>query len=62
MFLTEVLRVNNLKAWLLMGFLSVLLVLIGNAVGGSSGAMLFFIIALFMNLIGYYYSDKIAST
>lgn len=51
---------NNLKAWLLMGFLSVLLVLFGNAVGGSSGAMLFFIIALFMNLIGYYYSDKIA--
>lgn len=51
---------NNLKAWLLMGFLSILLVLIGNAIGGSAGAMLFFIIALFMNLISYYFSDSIA--
>lgn len=51
---------NNLKAWLLMGFLSILLVLIGNAIGGSSGAMLFFIIALFMNFFGYYFSDSIA--
>ncbi len=43
-----------------MGVLSILLVLIGNEVGGSSGALLFFIIALAMNMIGYYFSDSIA--
>lgn len=51
---------NNIKAFLLMGFLTVLLVLIGNAVGGSSGAMLFFVIALVMNFITFFFSDKIA--
>ncbi len=51
---------NNLKVLLLMSVLSVLLVLIGNEVGGSSGAMLFFLIALGMNFFGYYFSDKVA--
>jgi len=41
-----------------MGILSVLLVLIGGAVGGQSGAILFFVISLGMNLFSYYYSDK----
>ncbi len=53
-------NINTLKVFLLMGVLTVLLVLIGNAVGGSSGALIFFIIALAMNLIGYYFSDSIA--
>ncbi|TEB09200.1 Protease HtpX [Pelotomaculum propionicicum] len=52
--------INTLKVFLLMGVLTVLLVLIGNAVGGSSGALIFLIIALAMNLIGYYFSDSIA--
>ncbi|AEG14670.1 zinc metalloprotease HtpX [Desulfofundulus sp. TPOSR] len=51
---------NNFRAWLLMGLLTVLLVLIGNAVAGSSGAFLFFLIALGMNFFGYYFSDRIA--
>ncbi|MGB9804103.1 zinc metalloprotease HtpX [Desulfofundulus sp.] len=51
---------NNLRAWLLMGLLTVLLVLIGKAVAGSSGAFMFFLIALCMNFFGYYFSDKIA--
>jgi len=51
---------NTLKVWLLMGVLSILLVLMGNAVGGKSGAMLFFLIALGMNFFAYFYSDKIA--
>ncbi|MBE3587770.1 MAG: zinc metalloprotease HtpX [Thermoanaerobacteraceae bacterium] len=51
---------NNFKAWLLMGLLTVLLVLIGDWIGGTSGAFLFFIIALGMNFFGYYFSDKIA--
>lgn len=51
---------NNLKAWLLMGTLSVLLVLFGSAVGGRSGAMLFFVLSLGINLFSYYFSDSIA--
>lgn len=51
---------NTLKVWLLMGTLSILLVLMGGAIGGRSGAMLFFILAMGMNFFGYFYSDKIA--
>lgn len=50
---------NTIKTTLLMAFLTVLLVMIGNAVGGSSGATLFFLIALGMNFFSYYFSDKI---
>ncbi|MFA4885881.1 MAG: zinc metalloprotease HtpX [Desulfotomaculaceae bacterium] len=51
---------NNFRIWLLMGILSVILVLIGGAVGGRSGAGLFFLISLGMNFFSYYFSDKIA--
>lgn len=51
---------NTIKVWLLMGALSILLVLLGSAIGGQSGAMLFFMIAMAMNFFGYFYSDKIA--
>lgn len=51
---------NNFKVFLLMGLLSVILVLIGGAVGGQSGAMLFFLISLAMNFFSYYFSDKVA--
>ncbi|HAU31232.1 MAG: Protease HtpX-like protein [Desulfotomaculum sp. 46_80] len=51
---------NNFKAWLLMGLLTVLLVLIGNLINGRSGALLFFIIALAMNFFSYFFSDRIA--
>lgn len=43
-----------------MAILSVILVLIGGAVGGSNGAALFFLISLGMNFFSYYYSDRIA--
>lgn len=49
---------NNLKVGLLMGVLSVLLVLLGSAVGGSNGAILFFAISMAMNFFSYYFSDK----
>lgn len=52
--------INNIKVWLLMGALSVILVLIGGAVGGKSGAMLFFLVSLGMNFFSYFYSDKVA--
>ena len=51
---------NTLKVWLLMGVMTVLLVLMGNAIGGNSGALMFFLIAMVMNFIGYFYSDKIS--
>ncbi|MFZ5641967.1 MAG: zinc metalloprotease HtpX [Bacillota bacterium] len=51
---------NTMKVWLLMGGLSILLVLMGNAIGGSSMAAVFFIIAIAMNFFGYFYSDKMA--
>lgn len=43
-----------------MGGLSVLLVLMGNALFGQSGAVMFFFIALALNFFSYFYSDKIA--
>ncbi len=50
---------NNLKVLILMGGLSVLLVMLGNAWLGQSGAVLFFVISLGMNFFSYYYSDKL---
>jgi len=52
--------VNTMKVWLLMGGLTVLLVLMGNAINGSSGMIVFFMIAVAMNFFSYFYSDKIA--
>jgi len=52
--------VNSFKVFMLMGLLSILLVLLGNVIGGKSGALLFFIIAMGMNFFSYFYSDKIA--
>lgn len=51
---------NTLRVWILMGVLTVLLVLIGGAIGGRSGAMLFFIISLCMNFFSFFFSDSIA--
>ncbi|NTW04620.1 MAG: zinc metalloprotease HtpX [Peptococcaceae bacterium] len=51
---------NTIKVWMLMGIMTVLLVMMGNAIGGNSGGLFFLLIAVFMNFIGYFYSDKIA--
>lgn len=51
---------NRVKVWLMMAVLSIILVLIGSAGWGRSGAMLFFLISLGMNFFSYYYSDKVA--
>jgi heat shock protein HtpX len=55
-----VIAINTIKAFSLMGLLTIILVLMGRAFGGSSGALLFFIIAMGMNFISYFFSDKIA--
>ncbi|MGA9121615.1 MAG: zinc metalloprotease HtpX [Bacteroidota bacterium] len=50
---------NTLKSFLLMAVLSVLLVLIGNWVGGRGGMVVAFLIAIAMNFGSYWFSDKI---
>lgn len=51
---------NTIKVTLLMGALTILLVLLGNALFGQSGAVMFFLIAMAMNFFSYFYSDKVA--
>jgi heat shock protein HtpX len=50
---------NGLKTALLLGALSGLLLLIGEALGGAQGLMLGFVMAAVMNLGSYWFSDKI---
>ncbi len=50
---------NNVRTLLLMTLLTVLLIFIGNVLGGTSGMMMGFIIAAAMNFGSYWFSDKI---
>ena len=50
---------NVLKTGLLLSLLTVLLVLIGQLMGGSQGATTAFLFALVMNLGAYWFSDKL---
>ena len=50
---------NYLKTTVLLAALTGLLVVLGNALGGSQGAIIAFVIALAMNFVSYWYSDKI---
>jgi heat shock protein HtpX len=50
---------NGLKTALLLGALSGLLLLIGDALGGQSGLMIAFVFAVIMNFGSYWFSDKI---
>ena len=50
---------NVLKTGLLLSVLTALLVFIGQLLGGAQGAMTAFIFALVMNLVFYWFSDKI---
>jgi heat shock protein HtpX len=49
----------RLKTAMLMAALTVLLVLLGQALGGTRGMMGFFVIAVVMNMVSYWFSDKI---
>lgn len=51
---------NQFKTVALLGLLSGLLVAIGYFIGGSGGAIIGLIIALFSNLGSWYFSDRIA--
>jgi heat shock protein HtpX len=50
---------NGVKTAALLGVLSALLLFIGEALGGSQGLMLGFILAIVTNFVSYWYSDKI---
>jgi heat shock protein HtpX len=50
---------NNARTLLLMTLLTVLLVFIGNTLGGQGGMIMGFIIAAAMNFGSYWFSDKI---
>jgi heat shock protein HtpX len=52
-------KMNSAKTVFLMTLLTVLLVLVGDYLGGSGGAQMFFMFALIMNLGSYWFSDKI---
>src|SRR5690242_5428601 len=50
---------NALKTTFLMALLTVLLVIIGGAIGGRNGMTFAFIMAAGMNFFSYWFSDKI---
>jgi len=50
---------NIFKTGLLLAVLTVMLVLLGGALGGQQGMMIAFILALAMNFVSYWFSDKI---
>ncbi|MDI6715509.1 MAG: zinc metalloprotease HtpX [Actinomycetota bacterium] len=51
---------NNMRTWLLMGALTVLLVIMGKLFFGNTGMMFMLIFSMIMNFSGYWWSDKIA--
>lgn len=51
---------NTLKTTILLGALTGLLVIAGGVLGGNSGMVLGFVIAVAMNFGSYWFSDKIA--
>jgi len=50
---------NQLKTTLLLSLLTVLMVLMGSAIGGKTGMIFAFCMALGMNFFSYWFSDKI---
>ncbi len=51
---------NNFKTAILLTLMTVVLVMVGQALGGQNGMITAFILAGVMNFISYFYSDKIA--
>src|SRR5512147_2785416 len=50
---------NMLKTVVLLTFMTLLLVFVGGAIGGRSGMIMAFGLALVMNFVSYWFSDKI---
>ena len=53
---------NVFKTGFLLAVLTAMLVLIGGAVGGRHGMLIAFVMALVMNFVSYWWSDKIVLT
>ena len=50
---------NHFRTALLLSLLTILMVLMGNAIGGQSGMAMAFLMALAMNFFSYWFSDRI---
>ncbi len=50
---------SQIKTALLLGLLTVIILLVGQAMGGRAGLMIAFALAVFMNVGSYWFSDKI---
>ena len=50
---------NTVKTVFLLGLLSGLLLVIGELLGGQSGLVIAFVLAVVMNFVSYWFSDKI---
>jgi len=50
---------NTTKTFMLMALLTVLLVIVGNLIGGQNGMIMAFLFAVIMNFGSYWFSDKI---
>jgi heat shock protein HtpX len=50
---------NTLKTFIFMAGLTALMLVIGNALGGQTGMFIAFAIAMAMNFVSYWFSDKI---
>jgi len=55
-------KANGLRTAALLGGLSGLLLLLGQAFGGSQGLVMGFVLAIGMNFFSYFFSEKIALT
>ena len=53
---------NNLKTTFLLVLLTLLMIFIGGAIGGRGGMTIAFIMAMGMNFVSYWFSDKIVLT
>jgi heat shock protein HtpX len=53
-------KVNNVKTVLLLGLLSGLLLVGGEALGGRNGLYMGLMLAVLMNFVSYFFSDRIA--
>jgi heat shock protein HtpX len=50
---------NVLKTFFFLAILSILFIVVGNLIGGKTGATVALLMALIMNFIAYFFSDKI---
>ena len=49
---------GNFKTFLFLSFLSIMLIAAGSWIGGMQGAIVAFFVSLLMNIISYWFSDK----